>query len=118
MMFGPVIGSVVGSWMPVVSELALGITTTESVEFHVHGFCVPGLDVVGDYAMSCAVVGLDWRGWLFVAHFFNDFLHWDCLAGIDVEGSKFGFSCTGHDCFEIFRYVEDGTVVGWIVNVG
>jgi hypothetical protein len=70
MMFCPVVGSVYGSWLPVVSELALGVTAMEPVESHAHCLGASWLDVVGDHAMCCAVVGLDGCGWLFVAHFF------------------------------------------------
>ncbi len=94
MMFGPIVGSVVWSWAPVVSELALGITAEEPVESHVHCLGATGLDIVGDHAKGSAVVGSDWCGRLFAAHSFENLLHWDCLTGIDVEGTKFGFCCT------------------------
>jgi hypothetical protein len=46
--FGPVVGSVVDSRTPVISELSLGVTTTKPVKTHVHGFGVSWLDVVVD----------------------------------------------------------------------
>jgi hypothetical protein len=117
-MFGPVVGLVVGSWAPVVSKLALGIMTAKPMESHGHCFSAAWLDVVGDDTMCCAVVGLDGCGRLLVAHLFEEVSHWDCFTGIDVEGIKFGFNCTEHDGLENFVYVEDGSIVGWVINIG
>ncbi len=75
MMFDPTVCSVLGSWAPVVSELALGITAAEPVESHVHCLCATGLDVVGDHTKGSAVVGFDWCGRLFVAHFLENLSH-------------------------------------------
>ncbi len=71
MVFGPVVGAVVGTGAPVVLELSLGVTTTQPVKTHVHGFCVLWLDVVVDYSQGGAVVGLDRVLGLFVFHFFK-----------------------------------------------
>ncbi len=117
-MFGPVVGSVVGSWAPVKSNLALQLTAVKPMESHVHCFSTAWLDVVGDDTMCCAVVGLDGCGRLLVAHFFEEVSHWDCFMGVDVEGTKFNFGCTGHDGFENFGYFEDGSIVGWVINIG
>ncbi len=116
-MFGPVVGSVVGSWVPVVLKLALGLTEAKPMESHVHCFSAVWLDVVGDDTMCCAIVDLDGRGRLLVAHLFEEVSHWDCFMGVDVEGTKFGFGCTGHDGLENFGYVEDGSIVEWVVNI-
>ncbi len=118
MMFGPIVDSVVGSWMPVVVELALGVTAPQPVESHVHCFGASWLNVVGDDAMGFAVVGLDGCGRLLVAHLFKEVSLGDCFTGINVKGTKFGFGCTGHDGLEYFGNVEHGTIVGWVVDVG
>jgi hypothetical protein len=118
MMFCPVFSSVVGYWVPVVSELAFGISAAEPVESHVHCLGASWLDVVGDHIVCCAVVGLDGCGQLLVAHFFEQQLHGDCFLGIDVEGSYFVFGCAGHDGLENFGYVENGDIVRWVLNVG
>ena len=118
MMFGPIVSSVVGSWTPVVAELALGVTVLQPVELHVHCFGASWLNVVGDNAMGCAVVSLDGCGRLLVAHLFKEVLHGDCFTGVNVKGTKFGFGCTGHDGLEYFGNVEHGTIVGWVVDVG
>jgi hypothetical protein len=117
-MFGPVIGSVVGSWAPVVSKLPLRIMAAKPIESHDHCFSVAWLGVVGDDSMCCAVVSLDGCGRLLVALLFEEVLHRDCFTGVDVEGAKLSFGCTGHDSLENFGYVEDGSIVGWIINVG
>jgi hypothetical protein len=116
-MFSPVVGSVAGFWAPVVSKLALGITASKPMESHVHCFSVVWLDVVGDDTMCCAVVGLDGCGRLLVSHLFEEVSHRDCLTGVDIEGAKFDFRCIGHHSLENFGYVEDGSIVGWIINV-
>jgi hypothetical protein len=117
-MFCPVVGSVGGSWAPVVSKLALEILAVKPMESHVHCFSAASWDVVGDNTMCCAVVGLDGCGRLLVAHLFEEVLHGDCFTGVDVQGTKFGFGCSGHDCLENFGDIEDGAIVGWIINVG
>ena len=71
MVFGPVVGAVVGTGAPVVSVLSLGVTTTQPVKMYVHGFRASWLDVVVDYSQGGAVVGLDRGLGLFVAHFFE-----------------------------------------------
>ncbi len=69
--FGPVVGAVLGTGVPVVLELSLGVTTTQPVKMHVHSFRASWLDVVVDYSQGSAVVGLDRGLGLFVAHFFE-----------------------------------------------
>ncbi len=71
MVFGSVVGVVVGTRAPVVSDLSLGVTTTQPVKTHVHGFRALLLDVFVDYSQGGAVVGLDRGLGLFVAHFFK-----------------------------------------------
>ncbi len=118
MMFGPIVGLVVGSWTPVVAELALVVTALQPVESHVHCFGALWSNVVGEDAMGCAVVRLDGCGRLLVAHLFEEVLHGDCFTGVNVKGTKFSFGCTGHDGLEYFGNVEHSTIVGWVVNVG
>jgi len=118
MMFSPIVGSVVVSGAPVVPELALGVATTKPMESHIHRFGATWLYVVGDHAESSAVVSLDRCGGLLVSHLFQELLHGYRFAGVDVESTKFGLGGTGHDRFEDFGDVEDGAIVGWVVNVG
>ena len=102
MMFGPIVGSVVGSGAPVVPELALGVVTTKPMEYHIHRFGVTWLYVVGDHAESSAVVSLDRCGGLFVSHLFHELSYGYCFAGVDVKSTEFGLGGTGHDRFEDF----------------
>jgi hypothetical protein len=118
MMFGSIVSSVVGSWMPVVAELALGVMAQQPVESHVHCFGAAWLNVVGDNAMGCTVVGLDGCGRLLVAHLFEEVSHGDSFMGVNVKGTKFSFGCMGHDGLEYFGNVEHGTIVGWVLDVG
>ncbi len=117
-MFGPIVGSVLGSWAPVVSKLALELMAAKPMESHVHRFSAAWLNGVGDDTMCYAIVGLDRCGRLLVAHLFKEGSHWDCFMGVDVEGAKFGFGCTGHDGLENFGYVEDDSIIGWVVTIG
>ncbi len=64
MVFCPVVGSVVDSRTPVVSELP-----SQPVEMHVHGFGASWLDVVVADPASSGVVCLDGSLGLLVAHF-------------------------------------------------
>ncbi len=114
---GPVVGLVVGSRAPVVLELSLGVVALYPVEYCVHGFGVVWLDVVGNNAMCCAVVSLDWHWGLHLAHLFEEVSHQDCFAGVDVEDTKFGFGCTGHDGLEYLGDAENGAIVGWVIDV-
>ncbi len=119
-MFGPVVGLVGGFRVPVVSKLALGILAAKPMESHVNCFGAASLDVVGDDTMCCAVVCLDGCGRLLVAHLFEEVSHGDRFTGVKIQSAKFNFGCTGHDhdCLEIFGDIEDGDVVGWIIDVG
>ena len=117
-MFGPIVGSVVGSGAPVVTELALGVATTKPMESHIHCFGATWLYVVGDHAESRAIVGLDRCGGLLVSHLLQELLHGYCFMGVDVESTEFGLGGTGHGGFEDFGDVEDVAVVGWVVDVG
>ncbi len=104
-MFGPVVSLGVGSWLPIVLKLSLRLMAAKPMESHVHCSSAVWLDVIGDDTMCCAIVGLDGCGRLLVTHLFEEVSHWDCFMGVDVKGTKFGFSCTGHDGLENFGYV-------------
>jgi hypothetical protein len=117
-LFHPIVGLVVGSWTLVVAELILGVMAPQPVELHIHCFGALSLNVVGDNAMGCAVVGLDGCGRLLVAHLFEEVSHGDCFMGVNVKSTKFGFRCTRHDGLEYFGNVDHCPIVGWIINVG
>ncbi len=87
------------------------------MELHIHCFGAVWLDVVGDDDKSCAVISLDGRGRLLVSHLFEEVPHVNCLSGIYLQCTQFGFGCTRHDGLEYFRDVEHGPIVGWIIHV-
>ncbi len=54
---------------------------------------------------------------MLVPHFFEEVMHWYFFACIDVESAKFSFRSTRHDGFEDIGDVEDGAVIGGIVDI-
>jgi hypothetical protein len=87
MVLGPVIASIVGAWAPVDAELFLGFVVAEPVVTHVHGLGGFGLDFVGYNPICRGVVGLDWCGWLRMAHFDQQVALGHCVFRIDVQAS-------------------------------
>jgi hypothetical protein len=59
-------------------------TTAQPVESHVHGFSAFGLDGVVYNAKGGRVVGLNGRGWLWVAHFEKEVSQGNDFTGIDI----------------------------------
>jgi hypothetical protein len=96
----------------------LGVATTKPVKTHVHGFGASWLDVVVDNSKRNSVVCLDGGLGLFVVHLCKELVHWDSLTCVDVMCPKFGLGFTGHDCLKYFGDVENGSIVGWIVDIG
>ena len=117
MVLGNVVDLVGGPWPPEVSELRLGGMAAEPVESHVHQFKTLAGNVVGHHPERGRVIRLHWHWRLFVVHFVQGIVRRDCFMAVNEEGTKFGFGCTGHDGLENFGYVEDGSIVGWVVNV-
>ena len=117
MVFRPIIGAVGVAGTPVITKLLLGFAASEPMEPHVHCFCSACLDIACDNTVSGAVVRLDGCGRLLVSHFFEEVAHWDGFACVYVESAKFGFSGTRHDSFEDLGDVEDGAVVGGVLNI-
>ena len=76
MVFGIVVGSVVDSGTPVVSELSLGVTTTKPVKTHVHCFGASWLDVVVDDPTRSCIVSLNGSLGLFVQGSLLDIDRW------------------------------------------
>ncbi len=52
-----------------------------------------------------------------MAHLFEELSHGYCFMGVDVEGAKFGFGCTGHAGLEYIGDVENSAIVGWVWDV-
>jgi hypothetical protein len=79
-MFGPVVGHVRFAGPPEETELDLGFTASQPVKLHVHCFGLPWLNVACDNSKGSAVISLHQCGWVWVAHFFQELLLWDCLV--------------------------------------
>ena len=100
MVFGEVVGEVVGASAPMDHKLALGHAVTDPIESHIDGFGTALFDgAIGD-AGSTGVVGLD-RGWgLRVAEIVERGADGGGFFAVMKKGSKFGFSSRGDDNFE------------------
>jgi hypothetical protein len=83
--FGAVVCSVGGYWVPEKMELVLGFAASKPIESHIHGFCASGLYVVVYDSEGYTVVGLHGSWGLFVAHFCYCLAFWDGFACVDVE---------------------------------
>ena len=100
-MLGEVISKVRGCSLPVDSELSLLDAISDPVEAHVHGSGSSEFaSLVGNLMCSCVVSGE--RCWLlWMSHFVEDGADDSAFFGIEEqEGTKFSFSCRGHDMFD------------------
>lgn len=111
---GTVIGSIVGAFVPIVSELTWWFATAKPPESH-----VKWLDSLDDDSFiahpncSSQVVGLDGRCWLLPIHFHKHLVEWDHFFGCDEEGVKFWFCCGRRDKLDDLGYGEDWAVKSW-----
>jgi hypothetical protein len=80
--FGEVIGKVVGAFAPVHIILTLLHSTFNPIESHVHSLPLSLFDGVVDYAGCAFLVGLKWSGGLQVPHFSQYNMEWTCILGI------------------------------------
>ena len=80
----PIIRPICLPWSPVNSKLPLTLTVAQPVQPHVHGFEAFCLNVVVDDALCCAVVCLQRRAWLRMAHFEEDLAIIRGFASVDV----------------------------------
>ncbi len=71
LMFRPVVGAIGWSGAAIASESVLCFAVAKPMVLHVHCFGATWLDVVGDDARCCTVIGLDRRWRLLVSHFFQ-----------------------------------------------
>ena len=109
-MFGAVIGYTGNAGSPIVTELALRVTTTDPVEAHVHVFGACG--IVCD-PISGGVVSLEGQPWLGPAHFDDSLTKGGHLIGGDEEGRKFRLGFRVHDKFDDLGESEEQAVIGW-----
>jgi hypothetical protein len=96
--FSLVVGKIFFSASPMDVELALAFAIFEPVESHVNGLGTALFDgVVGD-AGSTTVVNLNGSGWLWMAHFVQNYSDHDPLFRVEKTGAQFGFGggCENH----------------------
>jgi hypothetical protein len=108
--FHEVVTTIGRTWVPVISELLLGVTIMQPSVL-LYCFCASWQYAVGYDAKGNAVVCLNGRGGLFMTQFFEDHLAWYCLVCIDVERAKLGFGSRGHDRFDYLGGIQDSTIV-------
>ena len=95
MVFCEVIGKIVGTFLPVDSELALANAVADPVKTHVDGFGAALFHCVVDDAFGAGVVGLDGSGALGPAHFDECVADHAAILSIVKEGADFGFGGGG-----------------------
>ena len=99
-MLGEIIGIIILARAPVDEKLTLVNSVPDPVEAHVH--CSGSSEfasLVGNLVCSCVVCGE--RCWLlWMSHFVEDGANDSAFFGIEEEGTKFSFSCRGHDMFD------------------
>ncbi len=108
--FGVVIGKIVGAFVPIEAELALGFSTSEPMDSHANN-----LDAACDdsviYESDCSqIVCLDGQLGLWSTHFSKCVADGDHVACGDVQNCQLRFCRTGHDKFDDLRDGEDGSV--------
>ena len=70
--FGVIVGKILGAFAPVDEEMALADTIAYPIEAHIHGFGASLFDCVVANAGGACIVGLDGSGWLWVSHVVED----------------------------------------------
>ena len=90
---GAVVGEVEFAGGPEKSELALGFSAAEPVEFHVHGFCFARDAGFFGHADCCGVVALDGSWGMGPSHFGEGLTERDHFFGYKEETSKFCLGC-------------------------
>ena len=69
----------------------LSLSIPNPIKTHVHRLGSALDNGVSEDANCAFVVELEWRGTLFVAHFFKGSAHGDSVFGVDETGAGFGF---------------------------
>ncbi len=66
--FGMVVGPVLGAHIPVITKLILEIAVTEPPKLHIHHFCPAGDNGFVGHSRDCRVIHLDRPFWLGPTH--------------------------------------------------
>ena len=89
--FCVVVGPVLGSSIPIVSELILRCAATEPPEAHIHHFAPARNNGIINNSGCCGVVRLDWAFGLGPSHVNEGLAMWDHFPSCDEQSGKFGF---------------------------
>jgi hypothetical protein len=118
MVLGKVVGDIVFTGTPMNYELALLDSVADPVIAHVYSFGATLFDrFIGDASCAC-IVGLDWCGSLWMAHFLECDTEGDTVTGILEDGAEFCFSGRSHDVSHDGADGVDGAVVWWRCDGG
>ena len=107
MIFGAIIGKIVGTRSPKKTELALRFVASEPVVLHVHGFVLIMDDVVISNTNYIGVITLDSRFGMRENHLDKVLTKLDHGFGADKEARNFGFGSRRHDKLDYLGNSED-----------
>ena len=109
-MFRVVVCHVFGAFAPVDEKVSLLDAISDPIKTHIHGFGAALFDGVVADAGGTSVVGLNWSGWLRMAHVFEDGAEHCGFFAIVEQGGKFSFG-SGREDWDEDRGVDvDGSV--------
>ena len=117
-MFGEVVGEIVGAAAPVDDELALADAVADPVETHVDGLGAALFDGVVYDPGGAVVVYLKGSGGLRMAHVVEGSAEHDALFGIEEGGAEFSFRRRGENNPHDGAESVDGAVLGGQDGVG
>ena len=100
MVLGEIVAQVFGAWFPKNVEVFLYHAIADPVVAHIYGARALAADGVVHDAICCRLVGGDWCGWLWEAHFCEGGVDNFPFFGVNKEGSDFCFGCGGGDVLQ------------------
>ena len=112
MVFCEVVCKVFGSFSPVDKELSLFDAISDPVKTHVHGLGATLFDrFVADAGGAC-IIGLDWCGWLGMAHVFQGGAQHGRFLAVVEQGGEFSFG-GGREDWDKDGGVDVDGPIGW-----
>jgi hypothetical protein len=96
-MFAEIVSTIGRAGFPKYVELFLADAIADPIKAHVDGLGVFLLDGILGQASGGGVVGLEWRGWLFVSEFLERHAKRAGVLGVDKESTHFGLGSAGQD---------------------
>ena len=112
MVFGAIIGKIVGTSIPKEPELALSFAAAEPVVLHVYSFGVTLDDGVIRNTNCSGVIKLDRRFGMRKTHLDKGLMKLEHGFDVDEETSNFGFGSRGHDKLNYLGNSEDRSIYG------